>query len=104
MNDITPNQAVAPHRGALVLVFGILSLVCCGPLGIAAWIMGHNDLAKIKTGRMDPEGKGTTQAGLICGIVGTCLFGIGALIGVIWVVFVLVIAGAAAASSGAGAP
>jgi len=25
-----------PHRGTLILVLGILSLVCCGPLGIAA--------------------------------------------------------------------
>lgn len=33
-----------PHRASTILVFGILSLVVCAPLGIAAWIMGNNDL------------------------------------------------------------
>jgi hypothetical protein len=63
-----------PHRGTLVLVLGILSLVIgyIGlPLGIAAWMMGRNDLAKMKTGAMDPEGRGLTQAGWVCGIIGT---------------------------------
>src|SRR4051794_8841971 len=27
-----------PHRGTLILVFGILSLVVCAPMGIAAWV------------------------------------------------------------------
>ncbi|MBL8792266.1 MAG: hypothetical protein JNM56_00020 [Planctomycetia bacterium] len=81
-----------PHRGGLVLTFGIIS-VCLGPLGmvppccyinilfsgiglglgIAAIIMGKNDLAKMRQGVMDPQGQGTTQAGWICGIVGTVL-------------------------------
>lgn len=63
-----------PHRGTLVLVFGILSLVI-GLVGlffgIAAWVMGSADLRKMRQGAMDPEGKGTTQAGYVCGIIGT---------------------------------
>lgn len=62
-----------PHRGTTVLVMGILSLVICAPLGIAAWIMGKGDLSKIDAGLMDPMGRGTTQAGMVLGIIGTVL-------------------------------
>ena len=36
--------------------------------------MGQGDLSKIRSGMMDPAGQGTTQAGMILGIVGTILF------------------------------
>ena len=62
-----------PHRGTLILILGILGLVCCQFLGIAAWIMGSNDLKEIDAGVMDPEGRGTTQAGMIIGIIATVL-------------------------------
>jgi hypothetical protein len=62
-----------PHRGTLILVLGILGLVVCGPLAIAAWVMGSGDLKEIDAGTMDPAGRGTTQAGKICGIIGTIL-------------------------------
>jgi hypothetical protein len=62
-----------PHRGTLILVLGILSLVVCGPLGIAAWVMGSGDLKEMDAGTMDPSGRGITQAGKICGIIGTIL-------------------------------
>jgi hypothetical protein len=58
-----------PHRGVLILVLGILSLVSCGLLGPVAWAMGHADLAAIREGRMDPEGRGQTEAGRILGII-----------------------------------
>jgi hypothetical protein len=60
-----------PHRGTLILVLGILSIVICGFLGPVAWIMGSSDLREIRAGRMDPEGEGTTNGGRICGIIGT---------------------------------
>jgi hypothetical protein len=89
-----------PHRGQLILIFGIVSLVSmlCAfllvfglPLGIVAWVLGSKDLAKMDAGTMDPEGRGLTQAGRICGIVGTILdslylLGCGA-----YVVFVIVL-------------
>jgi len=62
-----------PHRGTLILVLGILGIVLCGPLAIAAWVMGAGDLKQIDAGTMDPAGRGTTQAGKICGIIGTIL-------------------------------
>lgn len=59
-----------PHHGNLILVLGILSLVLCGLFtGIPAWIMGKGDLIKIRGGTMDPEGEGSTKAGMICGII-----------------------------------
>ncbi len=63
-----------PHRGVVVLVLGILGLVMGGiglPMAIIAWVLGHADLKKIRAGTMDPEGEGLTQAGKICGIIGT---------------------------------
>jgi hypothetical protein len=62
-----------PHRGTLILVLGILGLVVCGPLAIAAWVMGAGDLKEMNAGTMDPSGRGSTQAGKICGIIGTIL-------------------------------
>jgi predicted Zn finger-like uncharacterized protein len=68
-----------PHRGPLILVLGILSLVFCWTwvmsmvLGPIAWIMGHNDLKEMRAGRMDSDGQGMTNAGMICGIISTLL-------------------------------
>ena len=67
----------APHRGAMVLTFGILSIACCFPFGIAAWIIGNDDLKQIDAGMMDPAGRGITNAGKICGMVGVILTAVG---------------------------
>ena len=85
-----------PHRGTLILVLGILSLVICGPLGIAAWIMGSADLKDMDAGTMDPSGRGQTQAGKICGMIACILM----ILGVVLVIalFALGVLGAAAAS------
>ena len=78
-----------PHRGTMILVFGILSLIVCMPLGIVAWVMANGDLKKMDAGTMDPEGRGNTQAGKICGIISVCL----ALVGfVIWFLFMVLFA------------
>jgi len=80
----TPNFIplfMKPHRGTLILVLGILGLIVCGPLGIAAWIMGSSDLKEMSAGTMDPSGRGNTSAGQICGMIATILMIIG-LIGV----------------------
>jgi hypothetical protein len=51
------------------LVFGILSWAVCLIFGICAWVMGNSDLREMDAGRMDPEGRGMTQAGRIVGMV-----------------------------------
>jgi predicted Zn finger-like uncharacterized protein len=88
-----------PHRGTLILVLGILSLVVFQPLGIAAWIMGNNDLKEIRAGRMDPEGEGLTNAGRICGIIGTIIAILQLLCCLIYVGFIIVVLIGAAANS-----
>jgi hypothetical protein len=85
-----------PHRGTLILVLGILGLVICGPLGIAAWIMGNGDLKEMDAGLMDPSGRGITTGGRICGIIATILMILGVLIMI--AIFGLSILGAAASS------
>jgi hypothetical protein len=65
-----------PHRGPLILVLGILSLItgCLGLIfGPIAWSMGTGDLAAMQAGRMDPQGRELTNAGRICGIIGTAI-------------------------------
>ncbi len=70
-----PDQYVKPHRGAMVLVFGILSMVfCCFVFGIVAWVMGNTDLGEMAAGRMDRSGQGMTRAGKICGIISIVCF------------------------------
>ncbi len=69
-----------PHRGTLVLVLGILSLVICQPLGIVAWILGNSDLKDMAAGSMDPEGRQLTQIGKILGIIAVALMALGILI------------------------
>jgi hypothetical protein len=76
-----PGQPVKPHRGTLILVFGILGLAVCFPFGIAAWVMGNGDLRQIDSGAMDPGGRSLTNAGRICGIIGTILALLAAVIG-----------------------
>ncbi len=60
-----------PHRAVLILVFGILGFVLCPFFGVAAWVMGNNDLREMATGRMDSTGRDLTKAGRICGMVAT---------------------------------
>jgi predicted Zn finger-like uncharacterized protein len=97
------------HRGPLVLVLGIVSVVfgvlsplgiCCSPLlassligmglGIPAWILGRRDLRKMAAGEMDPRGRSQTNTGRICGIIGTVAGAIGFLVLLAIIVFYVV--------------
>ena len=85
-----------PNRATLILVLGILSLVICAPLGIAAWIMGNKDLREMDAGVMDPSGRSLTNGGRICGIIGIVLLAL-SIIAVV-LMLALGVLGAAAAS------
>lgn len=88
-----PPQQLMPHRGGLILALGILGIVCCFICGIIAWVMGNGDLRQMDAGRMDPSGRGLTQAGKICGMVSVILQIVGF---VIWLLMMTVgIAGSA---------
>ena len=84
-----------PHRGTMILVLGILGLVICQPVGIAAWIMGRNDIGEMNAGRMDPEGRGLTEAGKILGIISVVILALSILVGVLMLGTVILSAAAA---------
>jgi len=115
----------AAHRGGMVMTLGIISVSllvvdfgcsCCGGglgimistgisavglgLGIPAWIMGQKDLARMRNGDMDESGRGTTQTGWICGLIGTILHGLGVVCGGILLVFFVAVQGASIMSTG----
>ncbi len=99
---VTPSESyMRPHRGAMVLVLGILGMVFCFILGIIAWVMGNNDLSAMRTGTMDPTGEGLTQAGRICGIIAVVkdILGLCVTTGIL----VLLALGSAAAAAGGAA-
>lgn len=60
-------------QGTLILVLGILSLVICGPLGVAAWIMGSQARREISQRPGTCVNAGQVRAGQICGMI-ACAF------------------------------
>ena len=77
-----------------ILVTGILSLVLCAPLGIYSWIKG-NELRDRAQAAGWPE-PGTAKVGRILGIVGTILFGVWIVFGILYFVLIFAIIGTAA--------
>jgi hypothetical protein len=57
-------------KGMTVLILGILSLVCCSPLGIAAFVMGNNALKEIDAQPGRYGNRQIVQIGRILGIIG----------------------------------
>ncbi|WP_020469854.1 hypothetical protein [Zavarzinella formosa] len=80
-----------PHRGMMILVFGILGMMMCGGFGIAAFLMGKRDKREIEIGQMDPEGQSLTQVGYILGIIGCVRFTLELLYIVFWVCLTIII-------------
>jgi hypothetical protein len=76
-----------PHRGALLVTLGNVSMIAGGlslclaglgalvsvPTGLAAWVLAQRDLGRMRAGLMDPRGRGQTEVGRIGGIVGLVL-------------------------------
>ena len=75
-----------PHRGAMILVFGILGLIMCQLFGLAAWTMADNDLREMNAGYMDPTGRDLTNAGRTLGMISTVLL----IISLLFAVLILV--------------
>ncbi len=65
--SVSPHMT--PHRGGLILAFGILTWLVCPIFGLFAWVMGDMDLRAMREGRMDPQGESLTQVGRILGMV-----------------------------------
>lgn len=68
------------HRAGTIIALGVIGFFVCGPLCIAAWVMGDNDLREMDAGIMDNSGRSTTSSGRSLGIVGTILWIIGVIV------------------------
>jgi hypothetical protein len=76
-----------PHRGRLIQNLGTLTLCVGGlslclfggglvvalPLGLITWAMASRDLAKMRRGEMEPEGRGPTKSGRTSALTGVVL-------------------------------
>ena len=74
---------VKPHRGGMILAFGIVGILCCIIFAILAWVMGNADLKEMAAGRMDRSGEGMTKAGKIIGMIACILAIVGIVINLI---------------------
>jgi uncharacterized membrane protein YjgN (DUF898 family) len=98
--DYPPNQYGQPPFGGfaqpdhqqavLVLVLGILGLVLCQLISPVAWVMGNRVVAEIDASNGQIGGRGTANAGRICGMVGTALIALGFLVVIAAIVVVLI--------------
>jgi hypothetical protein len=86
MSEMTTGSP-RPHRATLILILGIIGVVACMPVGIAAWVMGNTDLTAMDRGEVDPSGRGMTQAGKVLGIVSVVLASIGILFAIVMIGF-----------------
>lgn len=87
-----PTPTYVPHRGGMILAFGLLGWFFCFIFAILAWVWGADDLRKMKRGYMDPSGMGTTQAGMILGIIVCALHALG-LLAFVFIIIVSIIGG-----------
>lgn len=76
-----------PHRGPLLAGMGNITLFAGGltlcaaglplllalPLGITTWVMAGNDLAKMRTGEMEDQGRAQTESARTSAITGIVL-------------------------------
>lgn len=80
-------------KATTALVTGILSLVCCQPLGIIAIISGNKALALIEQTGAGKDHASKASIGKICGIIGVVLMCLGI---ALWVISIVLGLGAAA--------
>ena len=73
----------AKGNATLILVLGIVGILCCQLLGPVVWYMGKQELQGIAEGRIAAANEGTAKAGMILGIISTCLL----IFSVLWIFF-----------------
>jgi len=80
MSTEQPSSRLEPHRGQMIMILGILSIVVLQfILGPITWVMANGDLRKMDQGLMDPAGRDNTKLGKTCAMVGTFI-GVGGLV------------------------
>lgn len=79
------------------LVFGIISLICCGgALSPVAWYLGNKEMKAVDAGHSPVSNRGLAQVAVVLGIIGTIWFAL-------WFVWVLFLGGLATLGALAGA-
>lgn len=77
-------QPMGDHpKAQTAMILGILGLVCCGLLGIPAYIMGNNAVKEIDASGGQYGGRGMANAGKICGLIAIVLMCLGV---VLWII------------------
>ena len=91
------NNTAGQPNGTLVLILGIAGIICLPILAPIAWIMGNNGMALLNSGQGDETQRGNVNAGRICGIIGTVLMIVGAVVGMLFGGAIMAAVGADAA-------
>jgi hypothetical protein len=80
-----PGAGVPQNHGSATtaLVLGILSFVCCGVLGIPAYVIGRRAEREIAASHGRLSGEGLAKAGWILGLISIVLMVLGALLVVV---------------------
>ncbi|MGA8851659.1 MAG: DUF4190 domain-containing protein [Aeromicrobium sp.] len=65
------------QKATWAMIIGIVSVLCCGPAGIAAIIVGHQAKKEIAASGGALAGQGQAQAGFVLGIVALVLTVVG---------------------------
>ncbi|HVT15822.1 MAG TPA: DUF4190 domain-containing protein [Thermoanaerobaculia bacterium] len=77
-------QQSASTQAVIALILGILGVIpCCHIFAPVAWFLGATERTAIREGRSPKAGEGFATAGMILGIIGTCLL----IFGLLWLFF-----------------
>lgn len=68
-----PASGQASSRATLALILGIVGIVLCPPVAVAAWIIGVQERRAIAAGQSPQAGQGMATAGWVMGIIGTII-------------------------------
>jgi hypothetical protein len=64
-----------PHRGDLMMILGVLSLVVGPPIvSVLTWVMAHKDLKEMDAGTMDAAGRSQTRTARLMAMISTVLW------------------------------
>ena len=66
-------QPIYASRSGAILTLGILAVVVCSILGPFAWVMGNEELRRMRAGQTPSDGWSSVVAGRVLGIIGTVL-------------------------------
>lgn len=66
-------QQSASTQALAALILGILGFTCCHICAPVAWFLGQAERKAIREGRSPAAGEGFATAGMILGIIGSCL-------------------------------